>query len=113
MGSAALSDTTVTPSELVNPRNHGAIVTVAAALCIVFSLLFCVARLVVRWPWKRLLGRDDIVAGAALVGQLESFFCFHTDTCEVLLDSAIDHSMCGCPSGFGENEGRLVTRGDS
>jgi hypothetical protein len=61
------STPTVVPSNLVNDRDHGALVTVTAALCIVFSLLFCLARLVVRWPWKRLLGRDDAVTGAALV----------------------------------------------
>jgi hypothetical protein len=61
------STPTVLPSNRVNDRDHGALVTVTAALCMVFSLLFGIARLFARWPWKGLLRRDDAVTGAALV----------------------------------------------
>lgn len=58
---------TVSPSNVVNDRNHGAYVTVAAVLCLILSLLFVGARLIVRWPSKATLGRDDPIAPVALV----------------------------------------------
>lgn len=58
---------TVSPSDVVNSRNHGAYVTVAAVLCLILSLLFVGARLTVRWPSKATLGREDPVMPVALV----------------------------------------------
>lgn len=61
----------VEPSNVINSRNHGAYVTVAAVLGLILSLLFVAARLTVKWPSKATLGRDDYVAPVALV--LHSF----------------------------------------
>lgn len=57
----------VEPSSVINDRNHGAYVIVAGILCVILSILFVLARLIVRWPSKATLGRDDYVAPIALV----------------------------------------------
>jgi hypothetical protein len=65
--SGLTSTATVHPSTVVNERNHGAIVTIAAALCLTCSLIFFIARYIVRWPWRQLVGKDDVAAGASQV----------------------------------------------
>ena len=113
MGSVSHSTSTVVPSDLVNDRDHGALVTVAAALCIVFSLLCFVARLVVRWPWKNLFGRDDAVTGAALVCVKPSVSQSHLllTEIEVLLDGAVNTRNGGRPGWPGQDNGWVVKRG--
>jgi hypothetical protein len=57
----------VTPSTIVNARDCGALVTIAAAFSITLSLLIYAARLFSRWPWRMLLGYDDLVTSIATV----------------------------------------------
>lgn len=58
---------TLKPSTVVNNHNHGALVTITASLALIASLLFYIARLTMRWPWKALLSKDDIAITAATV----------------------------------------------
>jgi hypothetical protein len=60
----------VTPSTIVNARECGALVTVVAAFSITLSLLIYAARLFSRWPWRTLLGYDDLVTFVATASPL-------------------------------------------
>ena len=60
----------VTSSTVVNARDCGALVTIAAAFSILLSLLIYAARLSTRWPWRTLLGYDDLVTSVATVCSL-------------------------------------------
>ncbi|KAF2716509.1 hypothetical protein K431DRAFT_307744 [Polychaeton citri CBS 116435] len=55
----------VHPSDIVNGRDHGPLVTVAAGLFITCSLLFYGVRLLIRWPWTALFSRDDLAVTIA------------------------------------------------
>ncbi len=57
----------VHPSDAVNDRDHGKLVSVAVAFCTTLSLLLFCARLLARWPWRSLFGKDDAVTAAASV----------------------------------------------
>lgn len=57
----------VVPSDIVSDKDQGAVLTVAAAFCATNSLLFFCVRLLIRWPWKVLIGRDDLATTAATV----------------------------------------------
>jgi hypothetical protein len=57
----------VIPSTVLNARDCGALVTIAAAFSITLSLLIYAARLFTRWPWRTLLGYDDLVTSVATV----------------------------------------------
>ena len=63
----------VTPSTVVNARDCGALVTIAAAFSILLSLLIYAARLSTRWPWRTLLGYDDLVTSVATVCSLHVY----------------------------------------
>lgn len=54
-------------STAINDRDHGALVKVTAGFCTALSLLALVARLQIRWPWRNLFGKDDVVAVVASV----------------------------------------------
>lgn len=56
-------------SHVVNDRQHGALLRIAAAYCTTCTLLFLLARLWIRWPWHSLFGKDDVVAVVATVCQ--------------------------------------------
>jgi hypothetical protein len=58
------------PSTVVNARDCGALVTIAAAFSILLSLLIYAARLSTRWPWRTLLGYDDLFTSVATVCSL-------------------------------------------
>jgi hypothetical protein len=51
----------------VDARHQDPKVTVAAALCLSVAGVVLTARLLIRWPWRRLLGLDD---GAAIVASV-------------------------------------------
>jgi hypothetical protein len=74
MASAAV---VITPSTVVNARDCGALVTIAAAFSITLSLLIFAARLFSRWPWRTLLGYDDLVTSVATVcSSREEAYCW-------------------------------------
>lgn len=58
---------TVVPSDVVNEDDQGAILTIALALGIMLMMLFLGTRLLIRWPWTQLLGRDDTAVAVATV----------------------------------------------
>lgn len=59
--------TEVIPSDVVTPYRQGAVLTIVAAFCTVTSLLFLLARLLIRWPWTKLFAKDDWATTAATV----------------------------------------------
>jgi hypothetical protein len=61
------TDVVVKLSTVVNARDCGALVTIAAAFSTTLSLLILAARLFSRWPWRTLLGYDDLVTSVATV----------------------------------------------
>jgi hypothetical protein len=66
-GSMLPSQNELVPSLVVNKEDHGALVTITGAFCLTTSGLFFLARLSIRWPWERLLGRDDMLTAATTV----------------------------------------------
>jgi hypothetical protein len=52
---------------VVNSRDRGALVTIAASFSVTLCLIFYSARLLVRWPWRALFRYDDMVTSAATV----------------------------------------------
>lgn len=63
----------VSPSTAINDNDHGAVIRVTAAFCAAITLLALIARLQIRWPWRSLFGRDDILAVVATVRRRRSF----------------------------------------
>lgn len=61
------SQNDLVPSLVVSKDDHGALVTITGAFCLTTSGLFFLARLSIRWPWGRLLGRDDMLTAATTV----------------------------------------------
>jgi hypothetical protein len=57
----------------VDARHQGPTVTIAAALCLSISGFVLATRMLIRWPWRRLLGLDDGAAIVASVRELEMF----------------------------------------
>jgi hypothetical protein len=57
----------VKPSTVVNSRDVGALVTIAASYSVALCLIFYAARLLVRWPWRALFRYDDMVTSGATV----------------------------------------------
>lgn len=55
------------PSTAVNDNDHGALVRVAAGICIPVMLCFLGMRVLLRWPWNALFGKDDVVIVIASV----------------------------------------------
>ena len=62
-----LSTRAVTPSSVVTNSDHGAVVKVTAAFCTSVSLVFLCTRLLIRWPWRELIGKDDLTICLASV----------------------------------------------
>jgi hypothetical protein len=61
------SSDNVRPSTVVNSRDCGALVTIAASFSVTLCLIFYAARLLVRWPWRALFRYDDLVTSVATV----------------------------------------------
>lgn len=61
------SSDNVRPSTVVNSRDCGALVKIAALFSVTLCLLFYAARLLVRWPWRALFRYDDVVTSVATV----------------------------------------------
>ena len=60
----------VVPSNVVNDQDQGALATIAAALALTtIGIFFCI-RLMIRWPWQSLFGRDDAAVAIASVRTL-------------------------------------------
>ena len=64
---AAVPKTTIQVSDAVNNNDHGAIIISVAAVLLVCSCLFVILRMWMRWPWKGLVGADDICTCVAQV----------------------------------------------
>jgi hypothetical protein len=62
-----LSEREVVSSNIINSRDHGAIVIVVAAFGMTCFLLFLLIRLAMRWPLGSLSGIDDVVVVFATV----------------------------------------------
>jgi len=61
-----------TPSEaawshIISEDNHGALVLVATSLMLVGMLMTLAMRVAIRWPWRELVGLDDILIVIASV----------------------------------------------
>ena len=54
-------------SPTLTDSNHGGLVRVVGGFCTACTLLFLCTRLLIRWPWKTLSGRDDVVVTFATV----------------------------------------------
>lgn len=52
---------------MVNSRDCGALVTIAASFSVTLRLIFYAARLLVRWPWRALFRHDDVATSVATV----------------------------------------------
>jgi hypothetical protein len=63
----ATSNSQLLYSTTINPKEHGAKVTIAAAYGITCSLMFLGTRLVVRWPLTSLFRWDDAILTLATV----------------------------------------------
>lgn len=48
-------------STAISDRDRGPLVTITACLMLVAMLFFLGFRMVIRWPWRKLLGFDDLV----------------------------------------------------
>jgi hypothetical protein len=46
-------------STVVDNQHHGALIKIAAGIGLTASLELLIVRLLVRWPWKSLIGLDD------------------------------------------------------
>ena len=57
----------VTASNVVNSKDRAAVVRVATGFCMACLVIFYGARLVIRWPWRILFGKDDLAALIASV----------------------------------------------
>lgn len=55
----------------IDAEHQGPKVTVTAALCLSIAGVLLATRLLIRWPWRRLLGFDDFAAIVASVRILE------------------------------------------
>jgi hypothetical protein len=55
----------------VDARHQGPKATVAAALCLCIAGTILATRMLIRWPWRRLLGLDDGAVIVASVRNLE------------------------------------------
>lgn len=59
-------------STVVNGQHHGALVKIAAGLCLTAFLEIFLVRLLIRWPWRSLAGLDDgTIAFATFLGILQ------------------------------------------
>ena len=58
-------------STVVNSRDCGALVTIAASFSVTLCLIFFAARLLVRWPWTALFRYDDTVTTFATVRSVQ------------------------------------------
>lgn len=65
--------TRVLPSQAVTPSDHGAVVKVVATFCTTMAMIFFLARLWVRWPWRELFGKDDWTVVFANVRNIRAF----------------------------------------
>ena len=63
-------------SHAISNNDHGPLVSIVTCLMLVGSLLFLVIRFGIRWPWKQLIGLDDMTVLIATVGLLESIDFF-------------------------------------
>lgn len=92
-------------STAINDRDHGALVKVTAGFCTALSLLALVARLQIRWPWRSLFGKDDIVAVVATVSL--SWTCKVSPSLLILVQAFAITQMVvvvyGVSEGFGKN----------
>ncbi|KAF2724293.1 hypothetical protein K431DRAFT_282143 [Polychaeton citri CBS 116435] len=56
---------TLAPSTVVTDRDHGGLVTITAAFCLAMTWVFFFIRMLIRWPWHGLFGKDDVAATIA------------------------------------------------
>jgi hypothetical protein len=57
----------------IDASHQGPKVTVTAALCLCIAGLVLATRMLIRWPWRRLLGLDDSAAIVASVRNQKMF----------------------------------------
>ena len=63
----------VVSSNVVNDQDHGAYATIASAFALTtIGIFFCI-RLLIRWPWQSLFGKDDVAVAIASVSTLAAF----------------------------------------
>jgi hypothetical protein len=86
----------------IDDRHQGPNVTIAAAFCLSIAGFVLATRMLIRWPWRRLLGLDD---GAAIVASVSNPICFDSTTERILTaivalcsGSMDDHHQC-CVAG--------------
>ena len=64
-------------STVINDNNRGAGIAIAAALCLVCTVMFLGTRVVIRYPWKSLFGLDDATTVVATVlGVIQTIVIF-------------------------------------
>jgi hypothetical protein len=86
----------------IDATHQGPKVTVTAALCLCIAGLVLATRMLIRWPWQRLLGLDD---GAAIVASVRDPKTFNPTTERILTSivafcsgSMASHHQC-CVAG--------------
>jgi len=65
-----MASNSIPPAEIshrVNDHDHGAYVIIATVFMFVTSVSFILVRLFIRWPWRKLLGSDDLLSLLATV----------------------------------------------
>lgn len=62
-----LSRRDVVTSTVVNESRQSALLSITVALGISYMLLFLGTRLLIRWPWSSLWGKDDTCIAVATV----------------------------------------------
>lgn len=55
------SETSAEWSTAISDRERGPLVTITACLMLVAMFFFLAFRMTIRWPWRKLLGFDDLV----------------------------------------------------
>lgn len=57
----------VVPSTVVNDGSQGALLVITVGLGLSYMLLFLGTRVLIRWPWSILWGKDDTCVAVATV----------------------------------------------
>ena len=103
----------VITSTVISDNDHGALVVVVLAFCMVTSLVFLCSRAAIRWPWKDFFGVDDwatLVATVRLLISLMKTFADPTKLLGVVQGSLVFRAVSlGLGKGSQQSTAHLAT----